>query len=208
MCHRRGCGRSQPPGHAVPHLTSRKTPKRHIFMSGLPAHDLERMRVEGLTEKQLLATAHRFGDRLRMFDLDALNLTCERILPLPFTYCVLESIYVSDDLTRSAEFAWLQDCYPREDLEAARDNPVIIHYAGKLGQALGDVPTFPPYYQAYLEKVPPALNTSTFRDNPQILGKPDFWSPPSPNLRPGVIKTSKSSDKKPTEDTAAISGNI
>lgn len=136
--------------------------KAHIFMSGFLLMDLERMRFEGLTEK-LLATAHRFGDRLRMFDLDALNLTCERILPLPFTYCVLESIYASDDMTRSAEFAWLQDCYPREDLEAARDNPVIIHYAGKLGKPWRR-PDVPPYYKAYLEKVPPALNTPSFRD--------------------------------------------
>ena len=64
----------------------------YVFMSGFLLMDLGKMRKEGLTER-LLNTAKSYGKRLKMFDLDALNLTCNHILSLPFEYCVLETVY-------------------------------------------------------------------------------------------------------------------
>lgn len=134
----------------------------HIYMSGFLLMNLKQMREEGLTQK-LLQTSERFAKRLRMFDLDALNLACSRFLPLPFSYCVLESIYAAQDISKAGEFPWLNKVYPRTELEAAKSNPIIIHYAGELGKPWRR-PDVPAYYQAYLDRVPAALQLRTLRD--------------------------------------------
>ena len=136
--------------------------KKHVHMSGFLLMDLKKMREDVLTQ-HLLETAARFADRLRMFDLDTLNLACPKMFSLPFTYCVLESIYAADDISQAGEFPWLNKVYSREELEAAKASPIIIHYAGALGKPWrrADVP---PYYQAYLDRVPAVLCRRTLRD--------------------------------------------
>lgn len=134
----------------------------YVFMSGFLLMDLDKMHREELTAK-LFDTAKSFGERLRMFDLDALNLTCDHILPLPFEYCVLETVYESQSVKDAPEFSWLSDYYSVDDLERAKINPIIIHYAGPLGKPWRRVGQ-PSYYKQALERVPAALNRKTMRD--------------------------------------------
>lgn len=134
----------------------------HIFMSGFLLMDLNRMREEGLSRK-LISTARAFGGRLKMFDLDALNLTCDNILPLPFDYCVLETVFEAQSVRDAPEFSWLSDYYSEDTLDAAKDNVKIIHYAGPLGKPWRR-PNQPTYYTQALERIPSALNKKTARD--------------------------------------------
>lgn len=134
----------------------------HVFMSGFLLMDLERMRQEKFTER-VLSTAQRHAANLRMFDLEALNLACDRIMPLPFSYCVLESIHASARLEDAAEYPWLAKAHGRDRLEQARARPAVIHYAGGLGKPWRR-PDPPDYYREALEQVPAALNRRTMRD--------------------------------------------
>ena len=135
---------------------------KYVFMSGFLLMDLGKMRKEGLTER-LLNTAKTYGERLKMFDLDALNLTCNHILSLPFEYCVLETVYEAQSVGEAAEFSWLSDHYSINDLEMAKAHTKIIHYAGPLGKPWRRA-NQPSYYKQALKRVPAALNKKTLRD--------------------------------------------
>ena len=134
----------------------------YVFMSGFLLMDLGKMRKEDLT-KRLLNTAKSYGERLKMFDLDALNLTCNYILSLPFEYCVLETVYEAQSVGDAPEFSWLSDHYSINDLELAKANTKIIHYAGPLGKPWRRA-NQPSYYKQALKRVPAALNRKTLRD--------------------------------------------
>ena len=135
---------------------------QYVFMSGFLLMDLGKMRKENLT-KRLLNTAKNYGERLKMFDLDALNLTCNDILSLPFKYCVLETVYEAQSVGDAPEFSWLSDHYSIDDLEMAKANTKIIHYAGPLGKPWRRA-NQPSYYKQALKRVPAALNRKTLRD--------------------------------------------
>ena len=135
---------------------------KHVYMSGFLLMDLGKMRKEGLTE-MLLKTAKSYGSRLKMFDLDALNLTCDHIASLPFEYCVLETIYEAQAVANAPEYSWLSGHYSTNDLESAKHNTKIIHYAGPLGKPWRRA-NQPDYYKQALRSVPATLNRSTIRD--------------------------------------------
>lgn len=136
--------------------------KSVIYMSGFLLMNLKRMRAEQTVSK-FFETIRQFGPRLKMFDLDVLNLTCTRICPLPFDYAVLEAVYALGNLKDAKDYRWLCRIYSDEQLLAARRDPAIIHYAGELGKPWrrADVPA---YYQSYLDAVPPELRVRTLRD--------------------------------------------
>jgi lipopolysaccharide biosynthesis glycosyltransferase len=133
-----------------------------VYMSGFLLMDLSKMRKEALTKK-LLNTAKSYGKRLMMFDLDALNLTCSHIHSLPFEYCVLETVYEVQSVRSAPEFSWLSDHYSIDELEGAKANTKIIHYAGPLGKPWRRA-NQPSYYKQALRRVPAALNRKTLRD--------------------------------------------
>jgi len=149
----------------------------HVYMSGFLLMDLGKMRQEGLAER-LLNTAKSYGKRLKMFDLDALNLTCNHILSLPFEYCVLETVYEAQSAESVPEFSWLSDYYSINDLESAKINTKIIHYAGPLGKPWRRA-NQPSYYKQALQRVPAALNRNTMRD----IRK--YWTSRLANMVPG-----------------------
>ena len=134
----------------------------YVYMSGFLLMDLSKMRKEALTER-LLNTAKSYGKRLKMFDLDALNLTCNHIHSLPFEYCVLETVYEAQSVRGAPEFSWLSDHYSIDNLEGAKINTKIIHYAGPLGKPWRRA-NQPSYYKQALRRVPAALNRKTLRD--------------------------------------------
>ncbi len=134
----------------------------YVYMSGFLLMDLGKMCKEGLTER-LLTNAKSYGKRLKMFDLDALNLTCSHIHSLPFKYCVLETVYEAQSAQSAPEFSWLSDYYSIGDLETAKSNTKIIHYAGPLGKPWRRADQ-PDYDKQALRRVPSALNKNTMRD--------------------------------------------
>ena len=126
-----------------------------IYIPSLMVADIAKWRRQGLTEV-FLENVRTRRDELRLFDLDVLNMSCSPIAALPFSYCVLENVMYSDDVTRAHEWPWLRHHYSREDLECAKREPVIIHYAGgrspKVWRRRRE--RIPDEYWSWLEKSP------------------------------------------------------
>lgn len=101
-----------------------------IYMPGFMLINAAKMRAEKMTAK-FFEIIRTFNDRLKMFDLDVLNLACDKIASIPFEYCVLENIYDADDISAASEYSWLESVYGHKALEVAKADPAIIHYAGK-----------------------------------------------------------------------------
>lgn len=101
-----------------------------IYMSGFMVMNLKKMRDDNLTSV-FLKNITRFSDRLKMFDLEILNLSCAKIKSVPIKYCVLENIFDGNDFHKTSEYRWLSNYYSDEDLYAAKNKPSIIHYAGR-----------------------------------------------------------------------------
>ena len=144
-----------------------------IFWSGFLLLNCERMRAKkffGRIKKSAEENAHR----LRLWDLDAMNLTAESIFPLPFRYVTLESIFETQKLEDAPEYRFLKKVYSDIELLKAKENPAIIHYAGPLGkpwQRIGN----PDYYTNCDSKIPNLLRKSTFRDfRKRLLSKRNF----------------------------------
>ena len=102
----------------------------HIYMSGFMLINAKKWRNANIFNK-FIDNIKVFKDRLRFFDLDLLNITCNDIKSIPFNYCVLENIYHSKNITKAKEYPWLTKVYSHDELIQAKNNPVIIHYAGK-----------------------------------------------------------------------------
>ncbi len=119
--------RSAAPKQIHEHFPENKN--EFIFMPGFMLVNLQKMRKERMTEK-FLQIIKDFGPRIKTYDLDVLNLGCDKIGAVPFTYCVLEGLYY--DGKKSPEYKWLSLVYSDDELFAAVKNPAIIHYAGRV----------------------------------------------------------------------------
>ena len=84
-------------------------------------------------------------------------------MPLSFSYGVFQSVIFNDDVTNAQEYEFLKGIYTKEDLEYAKNNPVLIHYAGKMGKPWR---MKNPYddYKKYMDNLPKELKTFTLRD--------------------------------------------
>lgn len=101
-----------------------------IFASGFMVINAKKMREDQMTQK-FLQTIHQFEGRLKMFDLDVLNLACQgTIKQLPFEYCVLEDIAIAEDYRKTNLYPFLSRVFSDRELEYAIKNPVILHYTG------------------------------------------------------------------------------
>ncbi len=103
--------------------------KEYIYMPGFMIADTKQWRKKGMFNR-FLKTIRDFGPRLKMFDLDVLNLTADKIAAVPFEYCVLEQIWNHKNITNAPEYPWLANSHGDKALENAKANPKIIHYAG------------------------------------------------------------------------------
>lgn len=121
-----------------------------IYMSGFMLINAKRLRQQQMTKK-FLQTIQQFADRLKMFDLDVLNLACTHIASIPFKYCVLENIYHINDISTAPEYPWLSQVYNDSELLEAKQHPAIIHYAGASPKIWWRSPTnIPGYYWRYI----------------------------------------------------------
>lgn len=125
-----------------------------IYMPGFMIINAKKWRGENKLD-EFFKTISKFASRLKFFDLDILNLACKNIKPVPFEYCVLENIYDSDDITQAPEYPWLSRVHSHDKLMRAKQNPLIIHYAGKWPK-IWNMPTaqIPQYYMDYIKSSP------------------------------------------------------
>lgn len=146
---------------ATGHQYYEENPKQYIFWSGFMVMNLKKMREENKLQ-DFFATIHTYRDRLRLFDLEVLNLACD-IKPVPFRYVTLETVYALDRLSDCKEYPFLRHVYSDEELEEAKKRPAIIHYAGPLGKPWRRKRP-PAYYKEYMDSVPKGIQKLTFRD--------------------------------------------
>lgn len=126
--------------------------KPYIHMSGFMVIDAKKWRAENKL-KDFFEVIKKFGPRLKFFDLDILNLAAGKIAPLPFEYCVLENIYDADDIREAPEYPWLARVHSHSKLMHAKENPIIIHYAGKWPKIwLRKYEEIPKYYWHEMKK--------------------------------------------------------
>ena len=136
--------------------------KEYIYWSGLMLLNCIKFRDEYILDK-LLNNAKDFYKELKFFDLDLLNITCQKIYPLELKYCVLQGIAYQEKIQKIREYEFLKEVYTDEDIFNTKNNPAIIHYAGKPGKPWR---MKKPYndYQEYIDKLPKSLRKYTFRD--------------------------------------------
>ena len=147
---------------AIGHNYFEENKNDYIFWSGLILFNCEKYRNEKLTDK-LIQNAKVFYDRLKAYDLDLLNVTCDNILALDLKYCVLQSLIYQNDYKNTKEYKFLKTIYDDNKIEEVIKNPVIIHYAGRPGKPWR---MKKPYndYKEYMDKLPRELKKQTFRD--------------------------------------------
>lgn len=133
-----------------------------IFFSGFMVMNLKAMRENGAVARYF-ETISTIGDRLKFFDLDVLNIATPNIVRLPFDYVVLEDIFEAEDFRGSKDHRYLSTVYSDSELEAARNNPAIIHYAGPRGKPW-QRQQVPQYYADVVKRLPKGLHKQTFRD--------------------------------------------
>ena len=104
-----------------------------IYISSFIVMNSKLMREEKTVDR-FFETIKNFGSRLKYFDLDVLNITCDKIFPLDFRYGTFQSIIYNDDVTKAQEYGFLKGIYSVEELESAQKNTVMVHYAGRCGK--------------------------------------------------------------------------
>lgn len=133
-----------------------------IYSSGFLVMNCKRMREEKTIDK-FLKTIEKYRDKLRHFDLDVINITCNKVLPVDSRYCVFQSIFYSNNLEETKEYKYINKIFSPKEIIYAKENPVIIHYAGNPGKPWR---MKTPYadYKEYIDKLPKVLRKYTFRD--------------------------------------------
>ena len=146
---------------------------KHIYISSFLVMNCKLMREEN-TVKKFHSVIKTIGNRLKFFDLDTLNIACDRFLPLPFNYGVFYSITHFDNIEYASEYKFLTSIYSKKQLEEAKQNPIFIHYAGKLGKPWRMKKNKVPLnYKKYMDNLPENLKIYTFRDiRKRLFGKP------------------------------------
>lgn len=126
----------------------------YIYMSGFMLINCKKMCEDDFVSK-MFDTIEKFAQRLKMFDLEVLNLSTNKISAVPFEYCVLENIYDEKDIKNAPEYPWLSKVYTDEVLLKARKSPKIIHYAGKNPKIWKrKTNNIPQYYFEYIKNSP------------------------------------------------------
>ena len=149
-----------------------------IYFSGLIVFNNPECRKGKIVEK-FFENMRRHEKRLKMFDLEVMNLSCDKIKPAGIEYCVLENLYYND-FQATREYTFLRNVYADEEIAAAKENPVIVHYAGalvKMWKKLNPEPDYfeyirrSPYYPEYCEKQNRKKFLSWFNPLWYVLGR-------------------------------------
>ena len=149
-------------GQMICHRYFPENKNDRIYISSFIVMNAKEMRKCGTVDKffEVIKTVNK---RLKFFDLDTMNIACDRFKPLSFTYGVFQSIMYNEDLTKAHEYKYLKEIYTKEELEEIRKNPVMIHYAGDPGKPWRMKNPYPDYKE-YMDKLPKELRQFTLRD--------------------------------------------
>ena len=132
------------------------------FISSFIVFNSKKMREENFVSR-MYETIRKFNTRLKFFDVDVLNITCDKIYALPYRYGVFQSLYYQDDWSTSYEYSFLKNVYSDEELREEVKNVVMLHYAGKPGKPWRRK-YIPADYKECLDSIPKKLRKFTFRD--------------------------------------------
>ncbi len=132
------------------------------FISSFIIFNSKKMREENFVSR-MFKTIEEFNTRLKFFDVDVLNITCDKIYSLPYRYGVFQSLYYNNDWSGSYEYKFLKNVFSEETLREEVKNVVMLHYAGKPGKPWRRKHV-PADYQEYMDKIPKKLKKFTFRD--------------------------------------------
>ena len=133
-----------------------------IYISSFILFNCKLMREKGFVQK-VYDVIKTFNNRLKFFDLDTLNLACDKIKELPYRYGVFQSLYYNNDIKTAKEYEFLSKIYSDEVLEEEKKNTIMLHYAGKLGKPWRMKNTYSDY-QKYINELPKELKQMTLRD--------------------------------------------
>lgn len=149
-------------GEMICHKYFPENTKEQIYISSFIIMNVKEMRERKTVEKvfEVIKTVNK---RLKFFDLDTMNIACEKIFPISFTYGVFQSIMYNEDVTKAGEYKFLKGIYSIEELEEIRKNPIMIHYAGYPGKPWRMKNPYPDYKE-YMDKLPKGLKKLTLRD--------------------------------------------
>ena len=75
----------------------------------------------------------------------------------------MQSLYYGDDFTQAREYEYIKNVQTDEQLKQAKENPILIHYAGKAGKPWRMKKPYPDYKQ-FMDKLPKELKQTTLRD--------------------------------------------
>lgn len=153
--------------NAIGHKYFKENKNEFIFWSGLMLINSKKMREENTVNK-FFDTIRNFKNELKFFDLDIINITCDKILPVSLKYCLLERLYELKDFRTCKDYRFLKNVYSDDEIIEAIKNPIIIHYAGELGKPWRRK-KLPQYYKKTLDLIPHSLKHYTFRDLRKML---------------------------------------
>lgn len=122
-----------------------------IYFSGLIVFNNKKCREDKIVDR-FFENMRRYKNRLKMFDLEVMNLSCGKIKPVGLEYCVLENLYYEKYQT-TAEYKFLRNVYSDAEIDAAVEKPVIVHYAGAIVKMWKKIKPAADYY-AYVNRSP------------------------------------------------------
>ena len=124
-------GNPDDPHYMSGHTKFAENLNENIFINSFMVINVKKMREDHMTEK-FLETIKEFSGRLKMFDLEVLNLACQNgsIKSLPFEYCVLEDIAIAKDYKKTNLYPFLSRVFSDKELVRAIRKPAILHYTG------------------------------------------------------------------------------
>lgn len=102
---------------------------KYIFASWFMLINAKKMREDKMTQNFIwLIKKHK--DKLKMFDLEILNLACQNnsIKKIPFKYCVLEDVSNIKKYKESNTYLFLSQIYTKKELHKNILHPKILHY--------------------------------------------------------------------------------
>lgn len=148
--------------NTICHKYFKENKNEFIFWSGFMLFNCKRFR-ENKIFNQLLENAQKFYKELKFFDLDLVNITCDKIYPLNMKYCVMQSIYYNNDYKERDEYQYLKTIYSDKEIEKSKLDTIIVHYGGNPGKPWR---MKNPYidYKKYIDNLPKELKKMTFRD--------------------------------------------
>ena len=123
------------------------------YNSGVLVFNSKKMRDEKTVDK-FFKTIEEFKDRLKFYDQDVINITCDKIAQVDVRYNMFQALYYNDDFTNTNEYQVLKSIYTKEELTNEKNNTKIVHYAGPKPWLAKKIPND---YSKYMKQVPKIL---------------------------------------------------